>query len=180
MRKISVVAENIPRESRRNPQALRELIAHLINTHFDGQIKKTCDELKTLRKRTGTEKAITRTVIEGLLKDQSPIHYQYLEAFANHVGVPTFVLLAFSRAYSDRKYIAAGAELKGKKDISEAAEIRRDAENAKRNLNDMMNFFQSMASLVEKHSFDMDDFDQWVKIYNGDGQKADEEQRSLI
>ncbi|SFQ77713.1 hypothetical protein [Donghicola eburneus] len=185
---------DVPKEKRRNPQSLRKIIAHLIFRLFNGEKERTINELSTHRQRSGARKpgsVIKRGVLYGILSDKSDIKYRHLEAFAYKAGVPTYVLLLFSRAYSDQQDInnfskaysdhqdaTKRLELNLNKDVdidlrnsfndnSDIQELRKAADEARLNKEKMILFSKMIPSLVESHSNNIEDIDEWIETFKG-------------
>ncbi|WP_372922648.1 hypothetical protein [Roseovarius sp.] len=168
MKKNSILSHlnDVPRGDRLNPQVLRRLIAHLIDIYFNGEKKKTIEKLETHRPRLTSRRdgqVIKRTKLDGILKDDSWIEYRHLEAFAYKAGVPTFVLLAFTRALSDREEATVDAQEMSS--VEELSDARARAEEAKKNIDQMIAFFEEARDLITTHTSSLEDVEVWIERY---------------
>lgn len=94
----------VPEAERRNPQSIRELIFYIVKRDFEGSIAEAAeafDQHKSRKKRKGFN--ITSDSLYNIIKDRALIRYYQLEAIANYLKIPVFVLLLFTRAVSDSK-----------------------------------------------------------------------------
>lgn len=160
-----VEAPDVSREDRWNPQVLRMIIAHFINRYFGGQKKKTLGELKTHRERKTNNNdgsVIKRQKLDLILSDEAWIEYRHLEAFAHKAGIPTYVLLAFSRAYSDKAdtRVATNATT-----VADLEKVKERAEEARRNLARMIAFSNAMKGLIENSTDEIGDIDDWIEAF---------------
>lgn len=96
----------LPPKQRLNPQMLRIVLAQLIKSRFGGIKKHAYETLKTSRSRfhpTTNRRLVPfdKNSLPDILNDKRQITYVMLEAFADEAGIPTWVLLLFSRTLSD-------------------------------------------------------------------------------
>lgn len=159
---------HIAREKRLNPQVLRKIIVHLINRFFDGKKNRVYTTLRTHQERKQgrpEQTIIGKEKLDGILKDRSAIEYQQLEGFAHAAQVPTFLLLAFSRAHADQMDIYAAERIARNATAEDVEKIRERAAEAKKNRARMALFASQLSELIENHTDEIDDVDQWIDMY---------------
>ena len=91
-------------EKSRNPQVIRDLIRDIINEDFNGDVAVAAVKisergLRMLSKKRDY-KGITPSILYSIMRDDSHIKFSHLEIIAGYIGVPTGVLLIYTRCRS--------------------------------------------------------------------------------
>jgi hypothetical protein len=84
-----------------NPNSLRQTLHEIVEKNFGGNRQLASKELSKVLSRGGgsryRQKSISARLIENIISDESYIKYWHLEVFSEYIGLPTSVLLIFSR-----------------------------------------------------------------------------------
>jgi len=164
------------KKDRLNPQILRILFGYLVQVRFGGTLATAYNSLKTSRPRYKQSspkpiKPFTKNSLTGVLNDKQAISYIMLEAFADEAGIPTWVLLLFSRALSDDTdhHQSTDAEFE-----TIELNIRRTIaflEFVQRKLNDRYGLPKA-----DRIPMEIDEINEWIEEYH----RITSEQRELL
>ena len=100
--KITDFDEIPKKDDRLNPQIIRKLFFHVYKEFFSCNFSEFAAALDENRVRHSRRKSnINANSIRKIIKDEQRISYYHLEALANYLKVPTYVLLLLTRFSSD-------------------------------------------------------------------------------
>jgi hypothetical protein len=121
---------------------------------FDGNQNAAIRALKTHQKRAHSENGVfTRHKLPKVLRDDTLIEYAHIEGLAHYAGVPSFLLLLFSRVLSEHR------------DLSEGGHGKRA--EALANLDRMAEFCRNIAQYIDSE-IKIQNIDAWIDLYKLD------------
>lgn len=97
------IGKGIKEPVRRNPRIIVETIREIIDADFNGNVRDAATAFTQQGKLNNSrkEREITASVLYSLLSDKNHIKYYQLEAIASYLGIPTGILLIYTRIKAD-------------------------------------------------------------------------------
>ena len=130
-----------------NPAVIRQLIFEIVEFEFGGDRGLAAKELKLVNPVKGNAKAFSKDSLANVIDDRTALKYSHLEAIANHYGVPTFMVLLFSRVRSEYEKSPG----MNKREVSEVQYLIR--------------FLQDIEAVIERSGFHALDLREWSQQY---------------
>ena len=129
---------------------MRDVIGQMLLLLFDGNQNAAIDALRTHQPRVQS-KVFTRHKLPKVLRDQTLVEYAHIEGLAHHAGVPSFLLLLFSRVLSEHRELSEGG--KGAEALA--------------NLDRISEFCRNIAQVIDSE-VKLQSLEAWINLYKLD------------